>query len=154
MLEETVTPILLRSIPVYWSFLSYCRPHLSVSQHPICTTVVCQQDIFCHLWRKTETSGLLVGISRSLQIVGSNIIKALDEIKGVADILAIMLQNSEESFDKIMDAADKMAKDMNIAVDKSRLVKRSVYQVGAANGDKSVSNYYRVSMYISLQDIL
>ena len=41
-----------------------------------------------------ETSGLLIDISRSLQTVGSDIIKALDEVKGAADILAIMHPNS------------------------------------------------------------
>ena len=52
-------------------------------------------------------------------------------IKDVVDIFVIMRQNSEESFGAIMNIAVKMAEDMNIAVDKSRVAKRSVYQAGA-----------------------
>ena len=74
------------------------------------------------------SSGLLIDISRSLQTVGSDIIKALDEIKGVVDILVSICQNSEESFGKIMKAAVKTTEDMKSAVDKSRFTKRSVYR--------------------------
>ena len=84
--------------------------------------------------------------------MGSDIIKALDEVKGVADILAIMHQNYEESLGKIMDAAAKMAEDMNIAVDKPRVAKRSVHRAGGGNDDESVSNYYRINMYVPLLD--
>ena len=64
----------------------------------------------------------------SLQTVGRDIIKAFDEIKGIADILAIMRQNLEESFEKIMVAAVKIAEDTNIAVNKPRVAKQSVYE--------------------------
>ena len=78
--------------------------------------------------------------------MGSDIIKALDKIKGVVDIFAIKRQNPEESFGTIVNTAFNLAEDMNIAVDKSRVAKRSVYQAGAANDDESVSNYYRIKM--------
>ena len=81
---------------------------------------------FSYLHTLAESSALLISISRSLQTVGSYIIKELDELKGVADSFAIMRQNSEESFGKIMDAAVKMAEDMNIAVYKYRIAKRSL----------------------------
>ena len=45
-----------------------------------------------------------------------------------------------------------IAEDMNITVDKSRVAKRSVYRAGAAKDDESVSNYYRISIYIPLLD--
>ena len=48
-----------------------------------------------------------------------------------------MRQTSEEPFGKIMAAAVKMAEDMNTAVDKSRVAKRSADRRGAANGDAS-----------------
>ena len=54
------------------------------------------------------------------------------------DILTIVRRNSEESFSKIMDAAVKMAKDMNIAVDKPCVAKRSVYRSRTANDDELV----------------
>ena len=58
-----------------------------------------------------------------------------------------MHQNSEESFGKVMDTV-QIAEDMNIALD--RVVKRSVYHIRAANDNGSVSNYYRINMYIPL----
>ena len=58
--------------------------------------------------------------------MGCDINKASDEIKGMVDIFAIMRQNSEERFGKIMDAAVKMAKDTNTAVEKSRVAKQSM----------------------------
>ena len=84
--------------------------------------------------------------------MGSDIIKALDKIKGMVNIFAIMRQNSEESFGKIMNTAVKMAEDMDIAVDKSRIAKQLVYQAGAANDEEYVSNYYIIKMYIPLLD--
>ena len=73
------------------------------------------------------------------QHIGSDIIKVLYEINGEADILAIMRQNSEESFGKMMDTV-KMIEDMNIELDKQRCEVNSV-PIGAANDDESVSNY-------------
>ena len=63
-------------------------------------------------------AAVVIGFSRSLKTVDSDIVKALDEIKGVADILIIVRQNSKESFCEIMDSAVKMADDMNTAAGK------------------------------------
>ena len=70
----------------------------------------------------------------------------------MADILTIMRQNSKESFGKITNAAVKLAADVNIAVDKPRVAKRSVRRAEAENDDASVSHYYRINMYIPLLD--
>lgn len=92
-------------------------------------------------------------MSRSLQTVDSNFIKALDEITSVVNIFSIMRQ-TKESFGKIMDADAKMDEDMKIAVDKLRVARRSVYQSGAVNDVDSVLNYYNINMYIPLLEEL
>ena len=75
----------------------------------------------------------------------------MDEIKGAADILTLMRQNSEESFGKMTDAAVKMVKDMNTAVDKLRSSWEAIsVPIRAASNDESVSNYYRINTYIPL----
>ena len=135
--------------------MSICRHALQDSRLPAERLLSSLEKFeFCiNLHALAATSGLLISISRSLQMVGTDIIKALDETKGVADILANMRRNSEESFGKIMDDAVTMANDMNIAVNKPRVAKRSVYRAGAVNDDdESVSNYYRINMYILLLD--
>ena len=117
---------------MHWPFLSSCRlyrPHLSLSTSALRDSLpptghhlspLVKFKFLVNLHALVETSGLLIGISRSFQTVGSDIIKALDEIKEVADIQTVRRQNSEESFDKIMDAGVKIVEDMNTAVDKSR----------------------------------
>ena len=99
-----------------------------------------------------ETSGLLIGVSRSLQNVGSDIIKALDDVNSVKDIFQGMRQDSEASFQKIYDAAEKLAKDMSVPVGKPRVARRSVYRAGAGSDDESVVSYFRINLYIPLLD--
>lgn len=101
-----------------------------------------------------ETSGLLIGVSRSLQNVGSDIIKALDDVQTVKDVLLSMRQDSEASFQKIYDAAENLAKDMNVQVDKPRVARRSVYRAGAgaSTDDESVFSYFRINLYVPLLD--
>jgi len=85
-------------------------------------------DFVINLQTLAETSGLLIGISSSLQTVGTDVVKALNDVKVVTNILSNMRQDSEESFGKIFDAAAKLAADMNVTVDKPRVAKRSVYR--------------------------
>jgi hypothetical protein len=110
-------------------------------------------EFLINLQALADTSGLLmIGVSRSLQTVGTDIIRALHEVKTLQNILDSMRINSEESFGKIFEAAENLANDMNVTVEKPRIAKRSVYRSGARTEDDSVSNYFRINMYIPLLD--
>lgn len=101
-----------------------------------------------------ETSGLLIGVSRSLQAVGTDIIKALGDVKCIAEILINMRQSSEDSFQKIFNAAEKLANSMKVAVEKPRTVGRSVFIAGAITDEDSIANYYRIQQFLPLLDDL
>jgi hypothetical protein len=88
-------------------------------------------EFVVNLQALAATSGLLVGISRSLQTVGMDIVQALDDVRAIKDILQSMRESSEKSFAKIFDSAQKLALGMNIEVEKPRVAKRSVYRPGA-----------------------
>ena len=81
--------------------------------------------------------------------------KGLSLVTTVKDVLMGMRTNIEESFAKVFEDAEKLASDMNIEVTKPRTPKRSVYRAcAAANSDDSVSvsEYYRINMFIPLLD--
>ena len=96
-------------------------------------------EFLVNLQALCETSGLLIGISRSLQKVGTDIVQALGDVKGVTEILQGMRENSEKSFAKIFDSALKLAQGMNIEVEKPRVAKRSVYRSGVIVPDEQAS---------------
>ena len=131
--RNRVTTVLLRSIPVYCHL---CRAHLNLSELSMWfarqssasrTYSVVSGDIWIshkyshisrdqwathrHLWKFANC--------------GQQHHESIGWVKGRC---RFMRQNSEESFEKIMDTAVKMAEDVNIALYKHIVAKRSVYR--------------------------
>jgi hypothetical protein len=108
----------------------------------------------------SETSGVLIGVSRSLQAEGIDFVRGLNDITTVKEALVAMRQNVEEAFMTVFGAAEKLATDMHVSIEKPRIPRRSVYRSAAVSStvtedtDASIMAYYRINMFIPLLDEL
>ena len=71
-----------------------------------------------------KVSSILVGLSRSLQKPGIDIIKAFSDISLVENCLQTLREHSETEFASIFDQASTLAQKMEVFIDKPRTVKK------------------------------
>jgi hypothetical protein len=108
------------------------------------------QFIIC-LKALSKVSSVMVGLSRLIQGVGIDIIKALEEIRTLEHLLDLWRSNVDEEFRDIHKSAITLANTMEVEVKKPRTTNHSIYHANAGDTD-DVETYYRVNMFIPLLD--
>ena len=94
-----------------------------------------------------KMSSMIIGLSRSLQKPGIDIIKALTDVTLVESALANVHNNSDNN-----DAAKLVAR-LTIRINKPRTIQRSVYRPNAGEhgddgeGTQDIEAYYRIIMF-------
>ena len=66
-------------------------------------------EFLVNLQALAETSGVLIGVSRSLQAVGIDFVTGFNDVMTVKEVLKAMRQKPEESFVSVFQAAEKLA---------------------------------------------
>jgi hypothetical protein len=100
----------------------------------------------------SQVCGILRPATRAVQEIGLDIVRALDDINRVKDVLLSWRENSDIFHREVFSKAVSMAESIEVEVKKPRVASRCVYRGNSTNGNDSVGEYYRLNVYLPLLD--